>query len=282
MSRRTGADGGRRSRLDRARRVRDMLRSQVLAHDFGGRFPAEEELAREYQVSRNTVREALTMLVGEGVLRRRRGIGTSVVNDPLTRAYDCGRGLSDSISGGRQRTAHRTITMQLVPAVPLLRGRFGGAESEFVFWEHLTYLDGRPNATWSSYLPGHLAAPLLTHPRRDDLGLDEAFAELPGVRPDRTRRIVQARLADPRTAVLLEVEPDSAVLHIERSIFAHDGSLIELGYGSCRGERYAVSYESYSRSGAVESTTNGDAYLATNPAETNSVSPDSPFTPGGI
>jgi GntR family transcriptional regulator len=238
-----------------------MLRSQVLAHDFGGNLPPEDELAREYQVSRNTMREALTMLVSEGVVRRRRGIGTSPVGNSLTRAYDRGRGLADSISGGRQRTAYRTVTLQLVPSVPLLRRRFGGAEREFVFWERLTYIDGEPNATWSSYLPGQLATPLLTHPRRDYLGLDQAFAELPGVHPDRTRRVVQARLADPRTAVLLDVEPDSAVLHIERSIYADDGSLIELGYGSCRAERYAVSYESYSRAGgADEGTTNGDAH----------------------
>jgi GntR family transcriptional regulator len=261
MSRYNSADGERRSRFERARRVRDMLRSQVLADDFGSDFPPEDQLTREYQVSRNTVREALTMLVSEGVLRRRRGVGTTLVSSPLTRVYDRGRGFADSISGGRQRISYRTITLQLVPSVPMLRRRFGSAEREFVFWERLTILDGEPNATWSSYLPGQLAAPLLDHPRRENLGLDEAFAELPGVRPDRTRRVVQARLADARAAVLLGVEPDSAVLHIERSIYAHDGSLIELGYGSCRGARYAVAYETYSRSGAAdESTTTGDPY----------------------
>jgi GntR family transcriptional regulator len=258
------ADGVRRSRFERARRVRDMLRSQVLADDFGGEFPPEEQLAREFQVSRNTVREALAMLVSEGVLRRRRGVGTSLVSSSLTRAYDRGRGFADSISGGQQRITYRTITLQMVPSVPMLRRRFGGAERDFVFWERLTFLDGEPNATWSSYLPGRLAAPLLTHPRRDTLGLDEAFAELPGVRPDRTRRVVQARLADARAAVLLGVEPDSAVLHIERSIYGHDGDLIELGYGFCRGARYAVAYESYARSGeAVESAAHGDPYPPT-------------------
>jgi hypothetical protein len=71
---------------------------------------------------------------------------------------------------------------------------------------------------------------------------------MPGVRADRTRRIVTARLADPRTAVLLGIEPQSAVLHIERSIYGHDGQLLELGYGSCRAERYAVAYDTYARS----------------------------------
>jgi GntR family transcriptional regulator len=234
-----------------------MLRSQVLADEFGGGFPPDEELAREFQVSRNTVREALTMLVNEGVLVRRRGVGTSLVSSPLTRAYDRGRGFADSISGGRQRITYRTITLQMVPSVSMLRRRFGGAEREFVFWERLTFLDGEPNATWSSYLPGRLAAPLMTDPRRDTLGLDEAFAVLPGVLPDRTRRVVQARLADARTAVLLGVEPDSAVLHIERSVYADDGALLELGYGFCRGPRYAVAYETYSRSGRYEDPTAG-------------------------
>jgi GntR family transcriptional regulator len=255
VSRYNSADATRRLRFERARRVRDMLRSQVLAEEFGGGFPPEEQLAREFQVSRNTVREALTMLVNEGVLMRRRGVGTSLVSNSLTRVYDRGRGFADSISGGRLRITYRTITLQMVPSVSMLRRRFGSTEREFVFWERLTFLDGEPNGTWSSYLPGQLAAPLLTHPRRDTLGLDEAFAELPGVLPDRTRRVVQARLADARTAVLLGVEPDSAVLHIERSVYADDGALIELGYGFCRGPRYAIAYETYARAGRYEDAT---------------------------
>jgi GntR family transcriptional regulator, transcriptional repressor for pyruvate dehydrogenase complex len=49
----------------------------------GERLPAERQLAKEYQVSRNTVREAIKALAEKGVLVSRRGAGTYVAPDAL-------------------------------------------------------------------------------------------------------------------------------------------------------------------------------------------------------
>lgn len=49
----------------------------------GERLPAERQLASGYQVSRNTVREAIKALAEKGVLVSRRGAGTYVAPDAL-------------------------------------------------------------------------------------------------------------------------------------------------------------------------------------------------------
>ena len=58
------------------RRVRALIEEQKL--EAGMRLPAERQLAAQLGVSRNSLREALAMLVNEGLLVSRRGGGTFV------------------------------------------------------------------------------------------------------------------------------------------------------------------------------------------------------------
>ena len=66
----------------------DRLRSAIAEEHYalGGRIPSEHALAERYGVGRPTVRQATELLVRQGVLERRRGAGTFVVETP--RALD--------------------------------------------------------------------------------------------------------------------------------------------------------------------------------------------------
>ncbi len=70
---------GRQSLVDT---VVEALRSQLAAGEWkvGARIPTEHALAEQLQVGRNTVREAIRVLVHAGMLRSRQGEGTFVVS----------------------------------------------------------------------------------------------------------------------------------------------------------------------------------------------------------
>ncbi len=51
----------------------------------GEKLPSEQELARQFDVSRSSVREALRVLESEGFIEARRGSGTYVANAPRPR-----------------------------------------------------------------------------------------------------------------------------------------------------------------------------------------------------
>ncbi|MEU9499137.1 FadR/GntR family transcriptional regulator [Streptomyces sp. NPDC048196] len=70
---------GRQSLVDT---VVDTLRAQLTAGEWpvGSRIPTEHALAEQLQVGRNTVREAVRVLVHAGMLRSRQGEGTFVVS----------------------------------------------------------------------------------------------------------------------------------------------------------------------------------------------------------
>jgi GntR family transcriptional regulator len=62
-----------------AAKVRDTILQAILSQSFdGGRLPSEDELASMLNVSRTTIRTALHSLEQDGIVTRRRALGTTV------------------------------------------------------------------------------------------------------------------------------------------------------------------------------------------------------------
>ena len=70
--------------------VVDAIEAQVLSGELrvGDRLPAEAELARIFNISTRSVREALQILETKGLVRRRRGERANVVRDDITGYLD--------------------------------------------------------------------------------------------------------------------------------------------------------------------------------------------------
>jgi GntR family transcriptional regulator len=78
-----------------SQRLHTQLAETISGTEPGERLPSEPELARTLGVSRATLREAMRTFEGQGVIRRRQGVGTFVVSH--THVMDTGLEMLQSI-----------------------------------------------------------------------------------------------------------------------------------------------------------------------------------------
>jgi GntR family transcriptional regulator len=82
-------------------RLQTVLADLISSTPPGGRLPAEPDLARQLGVSRATLREAMRSFEGQGLIRRRQGVGTFVVGH--THVFESGLEVLESIETMAQK-----------------------------------------------------------------------------------------------------------------------------------------------------------------------------------
>ncbi|GAA4464198.1 GntR family transcriptional regulator [Phytohabitans houttuyneae] len=230
----------RRRRADGARQVADVLRHQVLGGAFAtGHLPKEDQLCREFGVSRNTVREALALLVGEGLVERVPGIGTTVVTGKYPHGLHRLMGLAETLhEHGEISNEVRTVALIRAPSAVARRLRLA-PEEPVVYVERVRHLDGLPLSLDLTYLPRDIGEPLMDADlaRRDIFVLIEQTAGQPLGRADIS---VEAVNADRHTAALLDTVDRAALLMVERLTHLADGRPVDLEWVRFRGDRVTM------------------------------------------
>lgn len=238
---RTGSlEPARRRRADRARQVADVLRHQVLAGSFPrGQLPREAQLSRDFDVSRNTVREALALLADEGLVERSPGIGTTVLSEKYAHGLHRLMGLGETLHAQGEIT-NEVRTAALTRPSALVAQRLGVSVDEpVVYVERLRRLDGVALSLDLTYLPRDIGEPLLA----EDLARQDIFLLIERVagQPLGTADIsFEAVNADPHSAALLDAPPRAALLMVERLSRLADGRPVDLEWIRFRGDRLTM------------------------------------------
>lgn len=235
----SGIEG--RRRVTPARRIRDLLRAQILAGVYTGRaLPPETDVARDLRVSRNVIRDAFCLLREEGLIDRIPGAGTFVVSAKATQGLDRLRGLAESFDGLPGRVTNRVLLAEIVSASPPVAERLLVEEgSPVVALERVRLLDDVPLSLDTSYLPADRGRKLLHLDLvgRDVFGLLEDEIGIP---LSAAALSIEAVAADAPVAAALEIAPGSPLLLLERLTFDCDGRPLDLEFVRYRGDRMAL------------------------------------------
>jgi GntR family transcriptional regulator len=226
-------------RADRARRVADVLRQQIHAGAYPDALPAENELAAEFAVSRNTVREALTVLKNEGLIDRGPKVGTHVAQRKYSHGLDALLGLKETFKDlGEVRNEVRAAMPVTAPfAVARRLGLQPGEQAVFV--ERLRYLGDLPLSLDLTYLAPDIGTRILDHP----LETNDIFAlieQVSGQRLGSASLALEAIPADAHSAAALQVPDGAALLMLERLTSLDDGRPVDLEYIRMRGDRITM------------------------------------------
>ncbi len=142
--------------------IADDLRRRLIGGEFTGRFPTDEELTRDYAVSRHTVREAVRHLSAQGLVTRERGRGSTVTPPVLEQPLNSLYSLDSTVRASGIQPSNEVLAAERRPAPPEAAEQLAiAAGDEVVFIERLRFAGPEPIAWDRSWLPAGPAAGLL-------------------------------------------------------------------------------------------------------------------------
>lgn len=198
----------------------------------------ELDLADRWQVSRPTVRRAIQELVDSGLLVRRRGVGTQVVNDIVRRPIKLSSLFDDLADQGRSPStdvlvhAHLPADADVAEALALAPG------AEVVYVERCRRAGGARLAIMRNWLTVEAAGHLTTEQLQ--AGGLYALIRAAGVRPHFATQRIGATVATEAQASVLGLRVGAPLVTMRRVMQDHTGRPVELGRHVYDAEHYSV------------------------------------------
>jgi DNA-binding GntR family transcriptional regulator len=202
----------------------------------GSRLETEVALSERIGLSRPTIRRAIQELVDKGLLVRRRGVGTQVVQGRVTRNVEF-TSLYEDLALSGQTPETQVLTAETRPADATAAELLGVAVgSSTLFLGRLRFANGVPLAVLENTLPEQFAGiDTDTFTRH---GLYQVLRSK-GVAMRVAKQSIGARQATADEARLLDMPERSAVLTMNRTAFDSSGRAVEFGRHCYRPDLYS-------------------------------------------
>jgi GntR family transcriptional regulator len=199
---------------------------------------SERELARIHGVSLMTARHALAGLEREGKVVRRRGAGTFVA--PPKIHFNKLMSYTEQMSGRGLNVSSKLLDLEVVDTEPEVAARLAlPASSRLIKLQRLRLGGDEPFAIETCYLSADEYGSLI-HARLDRVSLFSILEQDYGLQIGHADEEVDATTADPHSARLLRIPPDSALLRIRQEIFSTQGKVAIYVLGLYRSDRHTV------------------------------------------
>jgi len=205
--------------------IKRHIRAQIEAGHWPAHFrvPSENDLAREFDVSRMTARRALTELTDEGVLVRTQGLGTFVAEPVPAGSLLEIRNIADEVSARGHSYSNRILLLQENEAPAEVARALGLPEGARVFHSIIVHCDNDLPIQWEERFTNPALAPdYLTQ----DFSSTTPNAYLSRVAPlTEADTTVEAIAAEAAVAQALAIDTHSACLQIWRRTMSSAGSV---------------------------------------------------------
>jgi len=202
----------------------------------GDPFENEIALGERLNLSRPTVRRAIHELVAQGMLLRRRGLGTTVANRKVHRRAEL-TSLYDDLARAGGKPATRVLSHEIVQDERVAQALDLPADAELLSVVRLRLAGERPLAVLHNWLPPHHND--LTREQLEQAGLYAVLRER-GIRPVVAHQTIGARMPTPKERRHLGIRGSEPVLTMTRSAFDAVGNAVEYGDHCYRASDYSI------------------------------------------
>jgi len=208
------------------------------------KIPSENMLAKEYGINRMTVRHAMRELQKEGRIFTKHGKGSfasSLNNTQMLVKLD---GFSTEMIKLGYTVHSKLIEAKKAWFSNETMDAYSGLQEEkrnpLIVIRRIRYLEGKPFAIESSYLPFSIGRSLLVKTFDEKFSIYRYLEEEHGICFSCADHVIEPKKASPHDAALLGIKRDMPVLFISGVTFSGSGEPVEYIKGIYRGDRYKL------------------------------------------
>ena len=233
-------DIDKQSRLPLYFQLEELIKKAISTGELkpGDMIPTEWEIIDYFRLSRTTVRQALSDLVNENLLYRKKGIGTFVSKPKIDLQY-----MGNMVSYNEQITSMgltpstKVLKFEVITADELLAKEMGLSKGDKVIeLVRLRFADEEPIAVVQSYLPYDLCHEILDV----DMERNSLYQILSGQKNTTVvlvERVVEAMIVSREDSKLLNVEKGFPVQSFLNKAYNEEGRVLEYCSSRYRGDR---------------------------------------------
>ena len=218
--------------------IHDQIKKEIDEEvwQIGQRLPSERDLAETFQVSRMTLRQAITLLVEEGVLERRVGSGTFVAS---TRVQEKMRGTTSFTeimkSQGKTPSSQLISYRRTLPSKQEIEKLGINKTENIIRMERVRYTDKLPVV----YEVASIPEKFIKNFNKEEI-TSHFFQTLQehGYKIGKSQQTIYARLAKEKIAHYLGIPRGHAILALTQVSYFEDGTAFEYVKSQYVGDRF--------------------------------------------
>ena len=209
----------------------------------GEQIPSEAELCQEFQISRTTIRQAISELVSQGKLKRTQGRGTFVTQYNIEKPLFFLTGFSQDMKMRGLKPNSKLLKFETIPPPSYIAQHLCLKENEpAILIKRLRLADDQLMAIDNCYLPFNRYFALLHEDLEKD-SLYDLLAKKFETLPVRSTRSIESIGCTPPEAELLDVRVGFPILYIVGTNYDQNDQPFEHSESYYRGDRFTFNVE---------------------------------------
>ncbi len=224
--------------------VEELVRAMIKDPEYknGSFLPNEMSLAKQLGISRNTVRQAFNKLVYEGLLIRKKGVGTRVADQNVNTRAQNWLSFSQEMKASGIQIINFDLKSSWVEADEKIAMFFDIPEGKKVFkLERLRGRDDNPFVYFVSYFHPRIG---LTGDEDFSRPLYEILEKDYSVVVKLSKEEISSSLSGSKIGNILNIDASSPILKRKRFVFDPGGRPVEYNLGYYRADSFTYTIES--------------------------------------
>ncbi len=231
--------------------LKNLILEKIENGEYGEetKIPSEQELCEQYDISRPTVRQAVSELTSNGHLYKEKGKGTFVAKNKSKVDIKSYTGFTDSLLDSQEPGKHNIISFTNINTgnMKILEEIFGsqpGVSQQSVYSE-IKYIVTQKNEVLSyntSYIPSNLFPGIIDDIKAQKPSYEILRGKYP-LLPVKTKSTLEITYTSQEEAQYLQVQTGNALIKVDNILYSKSGQAVEYVVAKYRADKCKLLFE---------------------------------------